>query len=197
MLHFQLAIARFSRVRHTSLSARYCSVLEGTTCFTFSSLLLGSRGYDRLHFQPGPGRFHLQWFRLRFRFQHTFSIPIPTPTPVILVTIPTPIPTPTLFLWTIPIPIQIPIPTPALPIFWLWLQNYISSDLNTSPGVYTMCKLFEHYKPYPKQEFKKKFCLVSAILWISEHLHINAGQTVVFGLFVFYSIKTGLYLFIV
>ena len=50
------------------------------------------------------------------------------------------------------------IPTPALPIFWLWLQNYISSDLNTSPGVYKMCKLFEHYKPYPKQEFKKKFC---------------------------------------
>ena len=49
------------------------------------------------------------------------------------------------------------IPTPALPIFWLWLQNYISSDLNTSPGVYKMCKLFEHYKPYPKQEFKKKF----------------------------------------
>ena len=52
------------------------------------------------------------------------------------------------------------IPTPALPIFWLWLQNYISSDLNTSPGVYKMCKLFEHYKPYPKQEFKKKFCFV-------------------------------------
>ena len=50
------------------------------------------------------------------------------------------------------------IPTPALPIFWLWLQNYISSDLNTSPGAYKMCKLFEHYKPYPKQEFKKKFC---------------------------------------
>ena len=123
-----------------------------------------------------PGRFHLQWFRLRF--QHTFSIPIPTLTPVILVTIP--IPTPTLFLWTIPTPI----PTPALPIFWLWLQNYISSDLNTSPGVYKMCKLFEHYKPYPKQEFKKKFCFVIAILWISEHLHINAGQTVVFGLFV-------------
>ena len=46
MLHFQLAIARFSRVRHASLSARYCSVLEGMTCFTFSSLLLGSRGYD-------------------------------------------------------------------------------------------------------------------------------------------------------
>ena len=89
------------------------------------------------------------------------------------------------------------IPTPALLIFWLWLQNYIRSDLNTSPGVYKMCKLFEHYKPYPKQEFKKKFCFVIAILWISEHLHINAGQTVVFGLFVFYYIKTGLYLFIV
>ena len=51
------------------------------------------------------------------------------------------------------------IPTPALLIFWLWLQNYISSDLNTSPGVYKMCKLFEHNKPYPKQEFKKKFVL--------------------------------------
>ena len=72
------------------------------------------------------------------------------------------------------------IPTPALLIFWLWLQNYISSDLNTSPGVYKMCKLFEHYKPYPKQEFKKKFCFVIAILWISEHLHINAGLPVVF-----------------
>ena len=29
------------------------------------------------------------------------------------------------------------IPTPALPIFWLWLQNYISSDLNTIAQVYT------------------------------------------------------------
>ena len=43
-------------------------------------------------------------------------------------------------------------------------ELYISSDLNTSPGVYKMCKLFEHYKPYPKQEFKKKFCFVIAIL---------------------------------
>ena len=77
------------------------------------------------------------------------------------------------------------IPTPALLIFWLWLQNYISSDLNTSPGVYKMCKLFEHYKAYPKQEFKKKFCFVIAILWISEHLHINAGLPVVFGVFLY------------
>ena len=82
--------------------------------------------------------------------------------------------------------------TPALLIFWLRLQNYISSDLNTSPGVYKMCKLFEHYKPYPKQEFKKKFCFVIAILWISEHLHVNAGQTVVFGLFVFHFILLNL-----
>ena len=83
------------------------------------------------------------------------------------------------------------IPTPALLIFWLWLQNYISSDLNTSPGVYKMCKLFEHYNPYPKQEFKKKFCFVIAILWISEHLHINAGLPVVFGFwFFFYYIWT-------
>ena len=72
------------------------------------------------------------------------------------------------------------IPTPALLIFWLCLQNYISSDSNTSPGVCKMCKLFEHYKPYPKQEFKKKFGFVIAILWISEHLHINAGLPVVF-----------------
>ena len=77
------------------------------------------------------------------------------------------------------------IPTPALLIFWLWLQNDISSDLNTSPGVYKMCKLFEHYNPYPKQEFKKKFCFVIAILWISEHLHINAGLPVVFGFLFF------------
>ena len=72
-----------------------------------------------------PGRFHLQWFRLRF--QHTFSIPIPTP--VILVTIPTPIPTPnTIFMNDSDSDSDSnsdSIPTPALLIFWLWLQNYI------------------------------------------------------------------------
>ena len=73
-------------------------------------------------YRANPGRFHLQWFRLRF--QYTFSIP--TLTPVIMVT--TPIPTPTLFVWTTP--------TPALLIFWFWLQNYISSDLNTSQMLY-------------------------------------------------------------
>ena len=83
---------------------------------------------------------------------------IPTPTPVILVTIPTPIPTPTLFLWTIPTPIPIQFRLQHSLYSDYDLQNYISSDLNTSPGVYKMCKLFEHYKLYPKQEFKKKFC---------------------------------------
>ena len=46
-----------------------------------------------------------------------------------------------------------------------------------------MCKLFEHYKPYPKQEFKKKFFL-SLLFCEFLSIFINAGQTVVFGLFV-------------
>ena len=88
------------------------------------------------------------------------------------------------------------IPTPALLIFWLWLQNYISSDLNTSPGVYKMCKLFEHYKPYPTPNRNLKRSFAIAILWISEHLHINAGQPVVFGFFLFFFIKTTVFIYV-
>ena len=87
------------------------------------------------------------------------------------------------------------IPTPALPIFWLWLQNYISSDLNTSPGVYKMCKLFEHYKPYPIQEFKKKFCFVIAILWISS-FDSDSGVGIAPGL-VYPMLEQAIYLHII
>ena len=61
MSFYKHSIARFSRVWHASLSARYCSVLEGTTCFTFSLLLLGSRGYDMLNFQLAIARFSRVW----------------------------------------------------------------------------------------------------------------------------------------